>query len=262
VVEWHGYGRAYPTGRRQIVGCVFHLSDSERYRRLNDVVCVCVGEVRAAGGYTEGFTLIRARRSFAVTEPPCGCASAAYSSRVALLTHSRSRAGAPAAAAAACTWSIDQRSSRTSKSMTRTGPGPVWSTPMIRIAAHPGIGPLLGVAAPWGWTRHRHLRSRGSSLPILRLRCICGVGKTVGRGPVLGNGAGHGGPTKRQHGRETPRRPLAGAGRPSSTSAGRPLKRDEQTLYAAGTNAPLHIGGRDCLQLPAATTCIFVENLR
>ncbi len=23
------------------------MSDSERYRRLNDVVCVCVGEVRA-----------------------------------------------------------------------------------------------------------------------------------------------------------------------------------------------------------------------
>ena len=49
LVEWHGYGRAYPPGRRQIVGCVFHLSDSERYRRLNDVVCVCVGEVRAPG---------------------------------------------------------------------------------------------------------------------------------------------------------------------------------------------------------------------
>ncbi|HEY6379845.1 MAG TPA: hypothetical protein VI316_11770 [Candidatus Dormibacteraeota bacterium] len=45
--EWHGYGRAYPPGRRQIVGSVFHLSDSERYRRLNDVICVCVGEVRA-----------------------------------------------------------------------------------------------------------------------------------------------------------------------------------------------------------------------
>jgi hypothetical protein len=45
--EWHGYGRAYPPGRRQIVGSVFHLSDSERYLRLNDVVCVCVGEVRA-----------------------------------------------------------------------------------------------------------------------------------------------------------------------------------------------------------------------
>ena len=45
--ELHGYGRAYPLGRRQIVGSVFHFSDSERYRRLNDVVCVCVGEVRA-----------------------------------------------------------------------------------------------------------------------------------------------------------------------------------------------------------------------
>jgi hypothetical protein len=45
--ECHGYGRAHPPGRRQIVGSVFHLSDSERYRRLNDVVCVCVGEVRA-----------------------------------------------------------------------------------------------------------------------------------------------------------------------------------------------------------------------
>jgi hypothetical protein len=45
--EWHGYGRAYPPGRRQVVGSVFHLSDDDRYRRLNDVVCVCVGEVRA-----------------------------------------------------------------------------------------------------------------------------------------------------------------------------------------------------------------------
>ncbi len=45
--ECHGYGRAYPPGRRQIVGAVFHVSDAESYRRLNDVVCVCVGEVRA-----------------------------------------------------------------------------------------------------------------------------------------------------------------------------------------------------------------------
>ena len=47
MMESHGYGRAYPAGRRQIVGSVLHLSDSDRYRRLNDVVCVCVGEVRA-----------------------------------------------------------------------------------------------------------------------------------------------------------------------------------------------------------------------
>jgi hypothetical protein len=48
LVECHGYGRAYPPGRRQIVGSVLHVSESERYRRLNDVVCVCVGEVRAS----------------------------------------------------------------------------------------------------------------------------------------------------------------------------------------------------------------------
>ncbi|MFL5863462.1 MAG: DUF3237 family protein [Solirubrobacteraceae bacterium] len=48
--EWHGYGRAYPAGRRQIVGAVFHSSDHERYQRLNDVVCVCTGEVRASDG--------------------------------------------------------------------------------------------------------------------------------------------------------------------------------------------------------------------
>lgn len=47
LVELRGYGRAYPIGRRQIVGSVLHLSDDERYRRLNDVVCVCAGEVRA-----------------------------------------------------------------------------------------------------------------------------------------------------------------------------------------------------------------------
>jgi hypothetical protein len=47
MIELRGYGRAYPPGRRQIVGSVVHLSDSVRYRRLNDVVCVCVGEVRS-----------------------------------------------------------------------------------------------------------------------------------------------------------------------------------------------------------------------
>lgn len=45
--EAHGYGRSYPPGRRQIVGSVLHVSDSDGYTRLNDVVCVCVGEVRA-----------------------------------------------------------------------------------------------------------------------------------------------------------------------------------------------------------------------
>jgi len=44
--ECQGYGRAHPAGRRQVVGAVFHSSDAEPYRRLNDCVCVCVGEVR------------------------------------------------------------------------------------------------------------------------------------------------------------------------------------------------------------------------
>ena len=48
-----GYGRAYPEGRRQIVGSVTHLSDDERYRWLNDVVCAAEGEVRSAGDETE-----------------------------------------------------------------------------------------------------------------------------------------------------------------------------------------------------------------
>ncbi len=48
MLEWHGYGHAYPVGRRQIVGAVVHLSGDERYSRLNDVVCVSVGEVRAS----------------------------------------------------------------------------------------------------------------------------------------------------------------------------------------------------------------------
>lgn len=45
--ECRGYGRAYPPGRRQVVGAVFHSSGAEHFRRLNDAVCVCVGEVRA-----------------------------------------------------------------------------------------------------------------------------------------------------------------------------------------------------------------------
>ena len=45
--ECLGYGRAYPAGKRQIVGSVLHVSDHPHYRRLNDAVCVCVGEVRA-----------------------------------------------------------------------------------------------------------------------------------------------------------------------------------------------------------------------
>ena len=46
--ECRGYGRAQPVRARQVVGSIMHVSDHPDYRRLNDVVCVCVGEVRAA----------------------------------------------------------------------------------------------------------------------------------------------------------------------------------------------------------------------
>ena len=45
--DWPGYGRAYPVGKRQIVLSGTHLSEDERYRWLNDVVSVGVGEVRS-----------------------------------------------------------------------------------------------------------------------------------------------------------------------------------------------------------------------
>lgn len=44
--DWRGYGRAYPEGRRQIVGSGMHRSADERYGALNDAVCAIEGEVR------------------------------------------------------------------------------------------------------------------------------------------------------------------------------------------------------------------------
>ena len=41
-----GYGRVYPRNARQIVCWLTHVTDDERYRWLNDVVCVGSGEVR------------------------------------------------------------------------------------------------------------------------------------------------------------------------------------------------------------------------
>jgi hypothetical protein len=162
--------------------------------------------------------------------------------------------------AAACTWSIDQGSSRTPKSMIG-GPGPVWPIPTIRIAAHPGIGPCwassaMGLDPPPAPSQWRVQPSHSALALDLRCGQDCRA-RPGSRQRSRSRGADQ---TSARTGDAPP--PFSGAGRPSSTSAGRPLKRDEQTLYAAGTNAPLHIGGRDCLQLPAATTRIFVENLR
>jgi hypothetical protein len=54
LVDMHGYGRAYPAGRRQVVVAIKHSSNDPPYRRLNDGLCVGTGEVRAvAGGSVE-----------------------------------------------------------------------------------------------------------------------------------------------------------------------------------------------------------------
>jgi Protein of unknown function (DUF3237) len=44
--DHHGYGRAYPAGRRQIVAAGFHFSSDPRYAWLNESLCVGCGEVR------------------------------------------------------------------------------------------------------------------------------------------------------------------------------------------------------------------------
>lgn len=46
VIDYQGYGRTHPVGRRQVVGAAWHFSDDELHRRLNDAICVIAGEVR------------------------------------------------------------------------------------------------------------------------------------------------------------------------------------------------------------------------
>ncbi len=46
MLDYQGYGRAYPQGRRQVVGAAWHTTDNEKYRSLNDAICAIAGEVR------------------------------------------------------------------------------------------------------------------------------------------------------------------------------------------------------------------------
>ena len=52
MVDYQGYGRAYPVGKRQVVGAAWHVTNHERYRRLDDAICTIAGEVRVPA--TEG----------------------------------------------------------------------------------------------------------------------------------------------------------------------------------------------------------------
>ncbi|MDQ1509298.1 MAG: hypothetical protein QOG50_1142 [Actinomycetota bacterium] len=53
LLDHRGYGRAYPIGRRQIVGSVTHLCDGDDYRWLNNSIAVSMGEVRTIDNATE-----------------------------------------------------------------------------------------------------------------------------------------------------------------------------------------------------------------
>jgi hypothetical protein len=46
MIDYKGYGRAYPPGRRQVVGAAWHVTSHEKYKNLNDAICAIAGEVR------------------------------------------------------------------------------------------------------------------------------------------------------------------------------------------------------------------------
>lgn len=52
MVDYQGYGRAYPVGKRQVVGAAWHVTNHEHYRQLDDAICTIAGEVRVPS--TEG----------------------------------------------------------------------------------------------------------------------------------------------------------------------------------------------------------------
>ena len=42
---WHGYAHTTSDGVRQLVGAMTHITDHERYRWLNDVICAVAGVI-------------------------------------------------------------------------------------------------------------------------------------------------------------------------------------------------------------------------
>ena len=50
LITWQGYGHTAADGVRRLVGAMTHVSDDERYRWLNDVVCAVCGVVEPRAG--------------------------------------------------------------------------------------------------------------------------------------------------------------------------------------------------------------------
>jgi Protein of unknown function (DUF3237) len=55
--RWDGLTRTTPSGKRELLGTMFHVTDDERYGWLNDRVCAVEGEVRRRGNGS-GFDVI------------------------------------------------------------------------------------------------------------------------------------------------------------------------------------------------------------
>ncbi|HYZ76553.1 MAG TPA: hypothetical protein VE596_04185 [Gaiellaceae bacterium] len=49
MIALYGFLRSEGPGGRELVGSMTHLSDDDRYARLNDVVCTVVGEITTGG---------------------------------------------------------------------------------------------------------------------------------------------------------------------------------------------------------------------
>ena len=66
IFSWHGFARPYPPEARQIVIAATHVCGDERYRRLNDVVCVGTGEFRPQDGPVEARGVVGAKVDFVI----------------------------------------------------------------------------------------------------------------------------------------------------------------------------------------------------
>jgi hypothetical protein len=65
---WHGYARPGKGGTRELAGSIAHISDDDRYRWLNEVVCPTTGEVRPHN-HRNGFDVVLDVAAL-VWEPP------------------------------------------------------------------------------------------------------------------------------------------------------------------------------------------------
>jgi hypothetical protein len=85
--RWEGLTRTTPSGRRELLGSMFHVTDDERYRWLNGRVCTVEGEVRPSADGNGFDVIIDVSLMTSTSDDPVGSTSDAD-------TPARGRAGA------------------------------------------------------------------------------------------------------------------------------------------------------------------------